>query len=256
VEIDPAGRTGARSEPHAKAQISKARLIRKTGGPASLKRSAREDGTAARRWTSGVISTVATAGGAANREPSSAKTRVGSIAWNVRLRQQSSFRSCVWAGIRDSSHPTISTPVKRQNRRVLVIAGLTTIAIRAREASARRSTAAAYNETLRDLPPLVVTDSKLLMSDVETARARSEIRPVLRQGAPAPRAGARAPAGLRDYFGCTASGFPFSDALISAFVALCGPALRFAESTLAGTPVSPAWICSFDGLGALFFRDL
>jgi len=32
--------------------------------------------------------------------------------------------------------------------------------------------------------------------------------------------------------------------------------LRFALSTLAGTPVSPARICSFVGLGALFFRDL
>src|SRR2546421_10781443 len=73
----------------------------------------------------------------------------------------------------------ISTPVKRQNRRVLVIAGLTTIAIRAREASARRSMATAYNETLRDVPPLVATDSKLLMSDGETPRARSDIRPAL-----------------------------------------------------------------------------
>jgi len=68
--------------------------------------------------------------------------------------------------------------------------------------------------------------------------------------------GRRVPRSLRDYFGCTASGFPFSPALISAFVGLCGLALRFALSTLAGTPVSPARICSFVGLGALFFRDL
>ncbi len=49
-----------------------------------------------------------------------------------------------------------------------------------------------------------------------------------RRRVPAPRAGARGAVSPRDYFGCTASGFPFSAALISAFVGLCGLALRFA----------------------------
>src|SRR5438445_12876025 len=94
---------------------------------------------------------------------------------------------------------------------------------------------------------------ELLQRAIRPWRSRDPVGDV---GVPAPRAGARGAVSPRDYFGCTASGFPFSAALISSFVGLCGLALRFALSTLAGTPVSPAWICSFDGLGALFFRDL